>query len=221
MPLLLSCPRCARDVKVSSEPAGASQLGTVECPVHGIVTPLARPHVVDIDGLREVSELVPERSIYLPWPMSPGWSIADFGCVAGSDSATFSVTIGTTIPDGRVEVSVISEDPGVGVGARCAGLAGVDPGRQLGVELGGERPAAYVRIDSRAVPLWIIRNLDPDADPLETTAFAGEADGRWLWVVIRPASAALLLRDDWLLTDISGISEEALGMPFGTERAAW
>ena len=123
-------------MKVSSDPAGASQLGTVECPVHGIVTPLARPHAVDIEGLREVSELVPERSIYLPWPMSPGWSIADFGCVAASDSATFSVTVGTTIPDGRVEVSVISEDPGVGVGARCAGLAGVDPGRQLGVELG-------------------------------------------------------------------------------------
>ena len=221
MPLLLSCPRCARDVKVSADRSRDSQLGTVECPIHGIVTPLARPHVVDIGSLREVSELIPERSIYLPWPMSPGWSIADFGCVPGSDAATFTVTVGSTIPDGRVEVSVISEDPGVGVGARCAGLAGVDPGRQLGVELGGERPAAYVRIDSRAVPLWIIRSLDPDADPLETTAFAGEADGRWLWVVIRPASAALLMRDDWLLTDISGISEDALGMPFGIERASW
>ncbi|GAC1387238.1 MAG: hypothetical protein NVSMB48_26420 [Marmoricola sp.] len=206
---------------MSADRSRDSQLGTVECPIHGIVTPLARPHVVDIDSLREVSELIPERSIYLPWPMSPGWSIADFGCVPGSDAATFTVTVGSTIPDGRVEVSVISEDPGVGVGARCAGLAGVDPGRQLGVELGGERPAAYVRIDSRAVPLWIIRSLDPDADPLETTAFAGEADGRWLWVVIRPAPAALLMRDDWLLTDISGISEDALGMPFGIERASW
>lgn len=206
---------------MSADRGRDSQLGTVECSIHGVLTPLARPHVVDIDGLRDVSELVPERSIYLPWPMSPGWSIADFGCVPGTDAATFTVTVGSTIPDGRVEVSVISEDPGVGVGARCAGLAGVDPGRQLGVEFGGERPAAYVRIDSRAVPLWIIRSLDPDADPLETTAFAGEADGRWLWVVIRPASAALLMRDDWLLTDISGISEEALGMPFGTERASW
>ncbi|MGN6162460.1 MAG: DUF6758 family protein [Marmoricola sp.] len=221
MPLLLSCPRCARDVKVSSKAKRGSHLGTVECPVHGIQTPLARPHAVDIEGLREVSELLPERSIYLPWPMSPGWAIADFGCVAGTDSATFSVTIGSTVPDGRVEVSVISEDPGVGVGARCAGLAGVDPGRHLGVDVGGERPAAYVRIDSGAVAWWIMLSLVAVADLLETTAFAGEADGRWLWVVIRPASAALLMRDDWLLTDISGISEDALGMPFGTERASW
>lgn len=215
MPLLLSCPRCTREVKASpSDP-------DVECPVHGMVVPLARPHVVDIEGLREVSELVPERSIYLPWPMSPRWAIADFGCVAGAQSATFSVILGSTVPDGRVEISVISEDPGVGLGARCAGLAGVDPGRQLGAEVGGDRPSAYVRIDSRAVPLWIIKSLDPDADPFATTAFAGEADGRWLWLVIRPASAALLMRDDWLLSDISGISADALGMPFGDERASW
>jgi len=217
MPLLLSCPRCTREVSVAAH-AGD---GSVECSVHGVVAPLARPHQVNFDGLREVSDLVPELPIYLPWPMSPRWSIADFGCVAGRSSATFSVIVGSTIPDGRVEVSVISEDPGVGLGARCAGLAGVDPGKQAEGDVNGERPATYVRIDSRAVPLWIIKNIDPDADPFATTAFAGEADGRWLWVIVRPASAALLMRDDWLLTDIAGIAQDALGMPFGEERASW
>lgn len=212
MALLLSCPRCAREVGVSAAPE-------VDCPTHGLVTPLTRPHRLDLDGLREVSELVPELSVFVPWPMSPNWSIADLGCVAGGQSATFSVVRGSTIPDGDVEITIVSEEPGVGLGARCAELAGVDPGHQF--DVGSERPSAYVRIDSRAVPLWIIKTLDPEADPFALTAFAGEADGRWLWVIVRPASAALLMRDDWLLADIAGISEDALGMPFGEVRASW
>jgi hypothetical protein len=51
--------------------------------------------------------------------------------------------------------------------------------------------------------------------------FAGEADGRWLWLVMKPASAALLLQDDWLLADVTGFGPEALEMPFGGPRPAW
>jgi hypothetical protein len=44
---------------------------------------------------------------------------------------------------------------------------------------------------------------------------AGEAAGRWLWMVMRPASAVLLLRDDWILRDVSETGPQLVALPFG------
>ena len=111
---------------------------------------------------------------------------------------------------------MIAEDPGVGLGARCAGTAYDDPGDQIGV---GQQ-AIRVHAEGRAVPLWPV---DPaqDGPPLVKSVFAGEADGRWLWLVLRPAAAALLLRDEWLLANVTGFGPEALEMPFGGARPTW
>jgi hypothetical protein len=76
-----------------------------------------------------------------------------------------------------------------------------------------------VRADGRTVPMWVV---DVDSDDLLTrSVFAGEADGRWLWLVLRPASAALLLHDEWLLADVTGFGPNALEMPFGGPRPSW
>ena len=48
-----------------------------------------------------------------------------------------------------------------------------------------------------------------------------EAGGRWLWVVLRPASAMLLLRDDWILRDVSGLGPPLVELPFGGPRPGW
>jgi hypothetical protein len=50
---------------------------------------------------------------------------------------------------------------------------------------------------------------------------AGEAAGRWLWIVMRPASAMLLLRDDWILRDVSGVGPPLVEMPFAGPRPPW
>ena len=65
--------------------------------------------------------------------MSPGWSIADFGCVGNDERvrATVTTTVGTSDLDGKVEVTIVSEEPGVGLGARCAGTTYDDPGPQI------------------------------------------------------------------------------------------
>ena len=63
--------------------------------------------------------------------MSPGWSIADFGCVAGDEGpalATVTTTIGASALDGEVEVTVVSEEPGVGLGSRVRGHGDRRPG---------------------------------------------------------------------------------------------
>jgi hypothetical protein len=186
--------------------------------VHGTIHPLWRPEQVDYGTFAELVGRSAELPTYLPWPMSPGWSIADFGCVEGGGGthATVTTTVGTSDLDGPVEVTVISEEPGVGLGARCAGTAYDDPGEQIGL---GQH-AIHVRAGGRAVAMWAV---DPsiEDDLFAKSVFAGEADGRWLWLVIRPASAALLLRDEWLLADVTGFGPEALEMPFGGARPSW
>ncbi|MET3962522.1 hypothetical protein ABIE44_002456 [Marmoricola sp. OAE513] len=209
MVLAASCPRCTSTITDAG--------GLYACSVHGSIHPLWRPEVADYDTF---AELVSRSDLptYLPWPMSPGWSISDFGCVAGEGktSATVTTTVGTSDLDGPVEVTVISEDPGVGLGARCAGTAYDDPGEQIGV---GPH-AINVRAAGHSVRMWAVDSSLED-DLLAKAVFAGEADGRWLWLVIRPASAALLLRDEWLLADVTGFGPEALEMPFGGTKPGW
>jgi hypothetical protein len=208
--LAASCPRCSSPV--------TEEDGSVTCRKHGQVSPLWRPDVAGYASFAELVGRVRDLPIYLPWPMSPGWSIADFGCVASERRAlaTVTTTAGTSDLDGPVEVTIVSEDTGVGLGARCAGTPYDDPGEQVG----HGQHSIHVRAGGRTVPMWDVDPRDDD-DLLAKSVFAGEADGRWLWLVIRPASAALLLRDEWLLADVTGFGPEALEMPFGGPRPAW
>lgn len=196
-------------------PAGA----VPRCSRDGEVAPLWRPVEMGYDAFAQVLVLAEPVPTYLPWPMSPGWSLADVGAVATgagrAGRASVTRTVGSTDLDGSVEVTIVSEDPGVGLGARCAGVEQVDPG----VDVTADVPAIRVRAEGRAVPLWSLEAAD--ADPLTRAVFVGEADGRWLWLVVRPAAAALLLRDEWLLADVTGIGPEALEMPFGGDRGEW
>lgn len=173
---------------------------------------------MDYASFAELVGLAADLPTYLPWPMSPGWTISDFGCVASEDRAfaTVTTTVGTSDLDGPVEVTLVAEDPGIGLGARCAGTTYADPDIQVRTR----QPAVRVRAAGRTVPLWPV-DAGPNDDALARSVFAGEADGRWLWVVIRPAAAALLLRDEWLLADVTGFGPQALEMPFGGERPTW
>jgi hypothetical protein len=200
--------------------------------VHGPIEALWRPEEADYDSFAELVGRIDDIPTYLPWPMSPGWSIADFGCVGGGERvrATVTTTVGTSDLDGEVEVTIVSEDPGIGLGARCAGTSYDDPGPQIS----NGPPSIRVRAGGRTVPMWLVDTADgpgqdreltvghmTDGEVLARAVFAGEADGRWLWLVMRPASAALLLHDDWLLADVTGFGPEALEMPFGGPRPAW
>ena len=201
--------------------------------MHGPIDPLWRPEEADYDSFAELVGRIDDIPTYLPWPMSPGWSIADFGCVGSADRvrATVTTTVGTSDLDGEVEVTIVSEDPGIGLGARCAGTSYDDPGPQIS----NGPPSIRVRAGGRTVPMWLVEDTGGSAsfereltvadltahDVLARAVFAGEADGRWLWLVMRPASAALLLHDDWLLADVTGFGPEALEMPFGGPRPTW
>ena len=221
MPLAASCPRCTSPVTGEGD--------SFACSVHGPIEPLWRPAQADYDSFAELVGRSDQLPTYLPWPMSPGWSIADFGCVGstGVVRATVTTTVGSSDLDGEVEVTIVSEEPGIGLGARCAGTTYDDPGSQIS----HGPPAIHVRAGGRTVPLWLVEDSRDEAhagsggiaddDLLARAVFAGEADGRWLWLVMKPASAALLLHDDWLLADVTGFGPEALEMPFGGPRPSW
>ena len=151
--------------------------------------------------------------------MSPGWIVSDFAVVGerGRGRATLTCSSGTSALDGPVDVFVVSEESGIGLGARCAGTVAPRPRTRPGRRAG--RPSASGSA-ARRVPLWAVSTSDADVE-LDRSVLAGEAAGRWLWVVLRPASAMLLLRDEWILRDVSGIGPPLVELPFGGPRPTW
>lgn len=212
MSLTAGCPRCPTPVASSPE-------GRWSCPEHGLVEPLWRPGEASYDGFSEHLQASRGLPTYLPWPMPPGWSVTDFG-VVGSDPdrvrATMTCCSGSSELDGPVDVLVVTEEPGTGLGARFAGTPHDDPG----AELGEGPPAVQVRTDTQAVKLWPVSTSAASGE-WDRSVVAGEAGGRWLWLVLRPASAMLLLRDDWLLRDVSSLGPALVETPFGGPRPSW
>lgn len=205
MPLEPGCPRCPAPVAE----AGNGWL----CPHHGGITPLWRPTIPNYESLAEHLTRAGDMPTFVPWPLSPGWTVTDFGPVWAPGSparASFLTCAGPSDLDGVVDVTVVSEEPGVGLGARFASLHRTDPGPDI-----GDRPAdAKVRIRGHPTPLWSVLTHDAD-ESLDRFLLAGEAEGRWLWLVLRPASSALLLTDEWLLVNLADHGPELIDLPFG------
>jgi hypothetical protein len=221
MSLTATCPRCG-------EPA-VDQRGWA-CPLHGVISPLWGPETPDYDALIEHLGRAGGLPSWIPWPLKEGGAISDFGSVVGP-SASFATCTFMSDVEGLVEFTVLTEEPGVGLGARCAGVPGWQPSPDLRVQ----PRAASVRIDGHPIALWPVstaasaddaadfaRGPAPSDELLDRSVFVGEAEGRWLWVVLRPASAALLLLDDWSLQDLGALGAAALlDLPFRTAPRGW
>lgn len=213
----VECPRCP-------VPIAEAEDGEWSCPEHGLVFPLRRPSSVSYDAFGIHLRAAEGFPTYLPWPLGPGWSVSDFAAVTAPSGARATLTCvsGTSQLDGAVEVMVISEEPGTGFGARVAGLVGGDGGERLdpGQEVGEGPPPVRVRVGPRPVGMWPV-SVSGSPGEWDRSVLAGEADGRWLWLVLRPASAFLLLRDDWILRDVASSGPELIALPFGGRAPQW
>lgn len=211
MSLAPECPRCPAPVTGAGEDWA--------CADHGATTPLWRPAAAGYDAFVAFLGRSPGVPAYAWWPLTPGWTVTDFGCVGreGTEArAAFVTCAGPSELDGVVDLTAVAEEPGVGLGARCAGTTRTDPG----ADIGEGAPQAKVRLDEHPVPLWAVSTSD-SGDTLDRSVLAGEAGGRWLWLVLRPASAALLLTGDCALRDVSDLGPALVDLPFGGPRPAW
>ena len=215
MSLAASCVRCSGPVLESTD----SPDGPWSCPEHGSTRALWRPEETTYESFTGHLSTTPGFPTYVPWPLGPGWSVTDFATVGdapGRTRATLTCTSGTSELDGPVDALVVAEEAGTGLGARCAGTKYDDPGTDILYR----PPTTRIRIGSQSVNLWDISTSASDGE-FDRSVVAGEAGGRWLWIVLRPASALLLLRDDWILRDVSHVGPQLVEMPFGGHRPVW
>ncbi|MEP9383868.1 DUF6758 family protein [Nocardioides cheoyonin] len=211
MSLAAGCPRCPTPV------ARTGTDGVWSCPEHGLVRPVWRSDEPSYDDFVDHLTMAGSFPTYLPWPLGPGWEVTDFAVVGGAQDATATLTTvaGTSDLDGPVEAIIVAEEAGVGLGARVAGTIGDDPGPEF-----GDGPAtAKLRIGSQQVSLWPVSTSGEGE--WDRSVVVGEAGGRWLWLILRPASAMLLLRDEWILRDVSGMGVSLVELPFGGRSGSW
>ena len=99
---------------------------------------------------------------------------------------------------------LVAEEPGVGLGARYAGVEGIDPDAVL-----QRPPDAKVEAAGHPTALW-----RTDSAP-DRVAFVGEALGVWLYAVLWPPSSELLLIEDLELHDLRDARHAGEILPLG------
>jgi hypothetical protein len=176
------------------------------CELHGAVHPL---HVIARPGnesLRKAAEYagVP---LWSPLPLLPGWSVTGLATV-GDDRAPAKATVlalsGPSPLGGPADLLLVAEEPGVGVGARYCGLEMLDPG-----SVADGPPDAKVAAAGHPTALWRCASANDRA------AFVGEAKGVWLYAVLWPPAAELVLLEHVVLHDLRDDAHATTELPFG------
>jgi hypothetical protein len=176
-----------------------------QCEQHGQVYPLRTGLSPSRDGLDGVLRKA-EVPVWVPWPLPQGWLVTGFATAGDERTGTRGCLVALSGPNpigGPAEMLLISEEPGVGLGARFAGLLGPDPGAQFTVG----PPAAEIEFGNHEFPLW---NVETSG----RAAFAGEVAGNWLWAVLWPDTAGLLMLEPMALRDLRDPGPH-LDLPFG------
>jgi hypothetical protein len=183
------CPRCGHELRAPGLWSSAW-----ECPRHGIVHPYT---VLTHLGFDAVQHVVGRATVplWMPHGLPYGWLCSGIGYAGDERTGACATVTGLSGPNplgGAADLLIVAEEPGVGLGARHAGLSEPDPGDGVGTGT----PHAKVLAASHPTALWSV----PVAD--DRAVFVGEAKGQWLWAVIWPASAGVLMYDEISLTDV-------------------
>jgi hypothetical protein len=181
------------------------------CRVHGEVLPVPDVPEPSADWARHVS-LGAQVPVWLPWPLPQGWVVSGIAPVGDEVTGVRAVAVVLTGPHpmgGPADMLLLSEEPGVGLGARLTGLDEADPRPAV------DTPAyTYLRVGSHPVPMWLV------PAGTDCAAVVGERDLAWLWLLVRPASAGPLLVDHLGVADARDLGEEVRLLPYGA-RTTW
>ncbi|TFE25733.1 phosphotransacetylase [Frankia sp. B2] len=187
MTIAAACPRCLGPLRPPD--LWSSQW---RCDDHGEVSPYRTAVSSREQALHALSKTstVP---IWLPQPMPVHWYVSGVGWAGDERTGPRATAVAAAGPSplgGPAEMVLVAEAPRVGLGARLAGISGPDPEPLPGV------PEAKVEAAGHPTALW------PLVVPPDRAAFVGEARGVWLWLVLWPADAALLLLEHLVLRDL-------------------
>lgn len=179
---------------------------TWDCERHGPVAPLRPYHRLTVELLGQVvgRSRVP---VWCPLPLLPGWTLTGVALAGDERTGASAAAVALSGPSplgGPADLVLVAEEPGVGLGARCAGTASLDPGT-----VPDGAPDAKVEAAGHDTPMW---RCDSAQDRY---AVAGEAGGVWLWAVLWPPAAELLLIEHVELHDLRSDAHAGLDLPVG------
>ena len=177
-----------------------------ECAAHGAVSPYAQVPRTTAEAARQMAARsgVP---VWTPLPLLPGWTLAGAafaGDERGPAGATALAFSGPSPLGGPADLVLVAEEPGTGLGARLAGTGALDAG-----DLVQGAPDAKVLAAGHPTALWRVDSAEDRA------AFVGEAAGVWLWAVLWPPAAELVLLEHVDLHDLRAEVYVALDLPVG------
>jgi Family of unknown function (DUF6758) len=165
-----------------------------------VVDPFAAVINATMDGLP-----VP---LWVPWPPPEGWAFSGLvhgRVTAGIGSGTTGCWSGVDPFGDPVEVLLVCEEAGAGLGGLFAGLPTHYPTPEVGVG----PPHARLQVEGRPVSLWKLDGVDDRA------VYVGEAAGCWLWVIVHPAEGSALVISPLTLVDARRLNAELAVLPLG------
>ncbi len=145
--------------------------------------------------------------LWAPWPLPLDWSFTGLAHTdrRAHESATVSCWSGHDPFGDPAEVVLVCEEAGTGVGSHFAAL----PMNYPGSHVGEGPPHAKFSVEGRPVPLWVVES------PTDRAVYAGEAAGRWLWVVVHPAESSAIVVQPINLVDARDLGAELTVLPVG------
>lgn len=201
MTLPATCPRCAGSLRAPGFWSSAWQ-----CERHGDVHPF---HLAPAPSLAAVERLVADSKripVWVPRPLPYGWTVTGVGRAGDDRTGVVASVVAVSGPHptaGLTDMLLVAEEPGVGLGARFAGLAGTDPGSSP------EGPPDF-KVEAAGHPTALWRTATGD----DRCALVGESKAYWLWIVLFPEQAGSIL-DRIVLHDLRDGGHPELELVFG------
>jgi hypothetical protein len=202
MTIPATCPRCAGPLRAPGFWSSAWQ-----CERHGEVHPF---HAAPAPSLAAVERLVADSRVpvWVPRPLPLDWTVT--GVARAGDDRTgvvaSLVAVSGPCPQGGLgDIVLIAEEPGIGLGARFAGLAGTDPGAS-------PDSAPDLKVEAAGHPTALWRTATGD----DRIALVGESKACWLWCVAWPEKAVSVL-DRVVLHDLRDGGHPELELVYGAQ----
>ena len=176
------------------------------CARHGAVSPF---HIGAHPGPDAVKQATAAAHVPLwsPLPLLPNWTFTGLGRAGDDRSGTTATVVALSGPSplgGPADLLLVAEEPGTGLGARYCGVEHLDPSAAI-----NGPPSAKVTAAGHPTALWMCDSAE------DRVAFVGEAGGVWIFAVLWPPAAELVLLEHLELHDLRHESAAVQVLPFG------